>query len=450
MNVEAQIKHQQASPVVRLFPFRTCPILHLYPSHQARHTTSVQQGKTRLRTSTTTWILRATFILTLLCMPSGNVWSSSPNPKMTGVWQAWMELLKDPAIRNFPESKQLLNILTQQKLRTTISRGVAPLSWFAGICHQEVCINLTELRSKLRSFGIYATDANRWLQAGTRSSLYVYWSGGWKPWMWERALALKLLPGLIFATARVRFRQNVRSRLGWSYPLETQEELMIGLRAQAVWLSVVMKTPHLKALWDLVKFGKVDRSLRRLLQLWKSQQHKGLQLRVKQITRLPLNVLSPLYSLTPSKEVFHLSLSKKRPPFRLNRRRDDSLTKHSRKDLIRRIQKEQKMLKEYLDFCHSRIPKRIDTIISHRLARMHIANSSWQAMWYAYLWKPRLQAHYTNNLMLVPFTQQQEQNRKALKILNKLNSYVSLRATYQFVSKAMMSETPTTRPKTKP
>ncbi len=377
--------------------------------------------------------LRSLCFLSFLCLFPSLGFARSPKLSLTGVWQSWIELLQTPAAQSLPEAQLLLQLFKKEEIISKVQGGVVPLSWFVDLCGSKVCINLTELRSQLRNFSIYASDANKWLLIGSRSSLLKYWSGGWEPWMWERALALKLLPGLIYATARLRFRKEVKLRLGVSYPLETQEELLLGLKAQAIWLNQMLKNPRHRALWKFVKVRKLDHSMTLLLQPWRQHKHKGLQERAREIMRRSINVLSPMYDLLPSTEAFQLSLSKKRPPFRLNRRRNDSIRQTPRKTLLLRIQGESNKLKSYLEFCRNRIPTKIEEIIRRRLHRMNIDTSDWQAMWYTYQWQPQLQAYYTKNLMLVPFATKQERNRAALKILNNPTLHKNLRITYRSI-----------------
>ncbi|TNE47659.1 MAG: hypothetical protein EP343_19065 [Deltaproteobacteria bacterium] len=380
--------------------------------------------------------LQSLCFLSFLCLFASPSVARSPRLSLSGVWQSWIELLQAPEAKNLPEAQLLLKLLKKEEILSKVQRGVVPLSWFVDLCGSKLCINLTELRSQVRSFSIYANDANKWLQRGSRSSLLTYWSGGWEPWMWERALAFKLLPGLIHATARLRFRKEVQLRLGWAYPLETREELLLGLKAQAIWLSSMLKNPKHRALWDLVKVRKLDRSMKKLLEPWTKHKNKGLQQRARSIMKRSINVLSPMYDILPTTEAFHLSLSKKRPPFQLNRRRNDSLLQTPRKTLLVRIQGESNKLKTYLDFCRSRIPTKIEEIIRRRLHSMNIDTSDWQAMWYTYRWQPQLKTYYTQNLMLVPFTTKQEKNREALKILNNPSKHKNLRITYQSIFQA--------------
>lgn len=345
----------------------------------------------------------------------------------------WQELLQHRAFRALPEAKILLQILNTQTFQVLHPKGQLPLSWFVDIRAGTLALNGAEFASLARMFSIYADFSRNLLQRLGEDSGFVYWSGGWGDWMWDRIFALKLLPGLLYASSRLRFRREIAQRLGWSYPLESWEELLAGMIVQARSIQLIEQDPELQHLWQLVRFGRVDRPYQILMKYWNQQHVAGLNQWIHVFTKQPLGVLSPIYGLYPLKDIFQISLSSKRPPFRLNRPRTDSFLLDSKQGLQKKIQQEYRMIRDYLRFIEEKVPVRIEEIVVKRLSRMGIDQAEPRALWFRRLWQHQLMEHYQTNLMVETFQKKQQRNRLALNLLANSKLFLKLKQAYQDV-----------------
>ncbi len=343
----------------------------------------------------------------------------------------WIDILQQPPLRSLPEARLLLRLLQSSQFQTIRRGGVLSPTWFSNIENGKLLINEHEYNSLARMFSLYADATKKRLKRVTRTTLFHYWTGGWSPWLWHRIFAIKLLPGLLHAVARLRFRNMVRKRLTWFYPLETQEEVLAGLLTQIRFFQQLRNNTAMNAGWNLFRFGRLDRAYQRLWRVWKTGGVQGIHSWHKTFASRPTSVLSPTYSLYPITAFFRITLSKKRPPFQLNRKHMDSLLWKPRSTLRQDIISEIKLLQNYLSFIQQKVPVKIEKIITKRLKRMGISRSERRAELFAALWRRQLRSHYNNNLLVQRFKNKQRINRRALKILKNPTKHKQLQQAYQ-------------------
>lgn len=342
----------------------------------------------------------------------------------------WVELLQHPALRTLPEARVLLQIIRSHKLRVVRESGVLAPSWFAHVENGVLLLNQHEFNSKARTFSIFATASKARLRKA--SSRFRYWSGGWNSWLWTRMFAIKVLPGLLHAVGRLRFRAIVQQKLPWTFPLETQEETLAGLITQIRFLQRIKASPDLNQAWSLVRYGRHDRAYRKLWRVWQTGSFQGLYAWYKRLASRPTSVLSPTYSLAPISDFLRINLSKKRSPFLLNRKHLDSLLWNRQKDLQKNVSQEIAMLRQYISFVRLKVPQKVEKIIVSRLKRMGISRSARRADLFAAYWRRNLSNHYTNNLMLRRCERKQKLNRRALRILSNPKKFLQLQRAHRY------------------